>query len=234
MELFSLEDGCLRYQKVVETAKDPMLAHPEEDFGYDIFSAETENITIEPSEQVMVRTGLAFEMTDFVYATLGLFGPLKRTLRVGVIAKQPSGLAWKRRLDVKAGVIDAGYRNEVKILLYNYGKTAQVIEPGDKIGQVIPVPVFAKQTKQVDALSESNRGMAGWGSGKVSTVAVEQADGISEVEVDDFASKQEELATTKDVEAVFAAHDAGKISDEECMKTLNEIRDEMNLPPLES
>lgn len=150
-------------------AKVPEIAHPGEDFGYDVFACLTEDenaytlgearyLTIKPGQQVMIPIGWAMEIEPGPLSPLGDY-------RFGLIAKQPSGLASKRKLDVKAGVIDAGYRNQIQILLYNYGTEPQYIQHHEKIAQLVPMPVFSSTIEEVNELSESDRGTAGWGSG---------------------------------------------------------------------
>jgi dUTP pyrophosphatase len=164
----------LKVVKQHPSAKLPEVAHPGEDFGYDVFACLPEEsysgtsfapaccVIIQPGEQRAIPTGIAVEVGD---------GSLQS---YGLIAKQPSGLALKRMLDVKAGVIDAGYRNEIRILLYNYGKQAQVVYDGDKIGQLVPIPVYTGEIEEVENLSESTRGLHGWGSGhKASTEIID-------------------------------------------------------------
>jgi dUTP pyrophosphatase len=164
--------------KVVKTgAKIPVVAHRGEDLGYDVFSAEDDVVVLAPGEQKALRTGIAVEMGEWqvpsfnpftvnLLATSPMLGFNHFNVKAGLIAKQPSGLALKRMVDVKAGVIDAGYRNEIKILLFNYGKETQVFSPGDKIGQLVPIPVFAGDVEQIEELTDSKRGLAGWGSGQ--------------------------------------------------------------------
>lgn len=159
----------LRVKRVNPNAKLPEVAHIGEDFGYDVFAClqgqydpKTEEVytitvTINPGEQKIIPTGIAVHM-EMLWAGHGY--------QVGLIAKQSSGLALKRALDVKAGVIDAGYRNEIKILLYNYGNEPQVIRHHDKIGQLVPMPVIGGLVEEVEELSGSKRGLAGWGSGQ--------------------------------------------------------------------
>lgn len=163
----------LKVKRFHPNAKLPEVAHPGEDFGYDVFACLDVNdypddevvnlvhredaLIIAPGEQKLVRIGWAME----VESAPGILIPHP----CGLIAKQPSGMALKRFLDVKAGVIDAGYRNEIKILLYNYGTTVQYIRHHDKIAQLVPIKVMAGLVEEVDALSPSERGIAGWGSG---------------------------------------------------------------------
>lgn len=135
-------------------AKLPELAHEGEDLGYDVFAAEA--AVIYPGDQVMVSLGFACEVEPIVLGD--------KTYKMGLIAKQPSGLARKRKLAPMAGVIDAGYRDGLAVILYNYGTEVQNISIKDKIAQLVPLPVFTGKINVVDELTDSLRGTHGWGS----------------------------------------------------------------------
>ncbi len=114
--------------------------------GYDLFSAE--NAVIEPFSHKLIHTDLEMEIPN------GYSGMIKSR----------SGLALKRNIDVKAGVIDSDYRGEIGIILYNGSKENFAIAQGDKIAQMlmIPVPIFKEEV--VDTLSSTNRNTGGFGS----------------------------------------------------------------------
>jgi dUTP pyrophosphatase len=164
----------LKVKRIIESAILPVVAHVGEDFGYDVFSAEEKPVTLKPGEQKPIRTGFAMEMESLTLMSgsfslngfTGLPNLIPLSFKVGLIAKQPSGLASKKLTDVKAGVIDSGYRNEIHILLFNYGKEERTFSPGDKIGQVVPVLCITGGVEEVVELTESSRGVAGWGSGQ--------------------------------------------------------------------
>jgi dUTP pyrophosphatase len=159
----------LKVKKLNPEAKLPEAAHVGEDLGYDVFSGSVETVVIEPGEQKMIPTGLAFECESvrIVVEVPGAAGYVQAAMQVpvGLIAKQPSGLASKFSIDVKAGVIDPGYRNEVSMLLYNYGTARQTFKFHQKIAQLVPVLCLTGAVKEVSELSPSSRGVAGWGSG---------------------------------------------------------------------
>jgi dUTP diphosphatase len=62
------------------------------------------------------------------------------------------------------GVIDAGYRGEIKVLMENLGDLPATIQAGDKIANLIPYPVLTDEVKTVDDLNESSRKAGGFGS----------------------------------------------------------------------
>jgi dUTP pyrophosphatase len=63
-----------------------------------------------------------------------------------------------------AGVIDAGYTGEIKVLFHNNNATAIKIEQGDKIAQLVPTKVVSFEVEEVDELFETKRGENGFGS----------------------------------------------------------------------
>ena len=80
----------------------------------------------------------------------------------GGIVKTRSGLA-KRRLLCNAGVIDAGYRGEIIVLMENLGDQPYRISKGDKIAQLLEQPFLAGEVAEAD-LSDAARGSKGFGS----------------------------------------------------------------------
>ena len=77
------------------------------------------------------------------------------------------GLSVKQGIDVLAGVVDSGYRGEIKVCLYNTSKDNVVIESGDRIAQILIQPVSQMEMMAVDSLSDTERGEGGFGSSGV-------------------------------------------------------------------
>ena len=134
----------LKVKKLSPEAVLPTVAHPGEDIGYDLYSAE--ELVIAAHGAAGVHTGIAIE---FVPAA-------------GGIVKTRSGLA-KKRLMCNAGVIDAGYRGEVIVLMENLGSEPYTIRKGDKIAQLLEHPFLAGEVAESD-LSDAVRGAKGFGS----------------------------------------------------------------------
>lgn len=130
-------------------AKPPAVAHAGEDLGYDVFSAES--VTLAARGHAAISTGIAVELT----ASNG--DPL------GSLLRDKSSLAAKR-LIVTGGVIDAGYRGEIKVLMENLGDSPYEIHAGDKIANLIPYPVLTAQVEVVSELAGSARKAGGFGS----------------------------------------------------------------------
>ncbi len=134
----------LKVKRLLPDAVLPTVAHPGEDIGYDLYSAE--DITLPRRGAAGVHTGIAIE-----------FAPT-----AGGIVKTRSGMA-KKRLMCNAGVIDAGYRGEVIVLMENLGDEPYQIRKGDKIAQLLEHPFLAGEVVE-DELSDAARGAKGFGS----------------------------------------------------------------------
>jgi len=109
-----------------------------------------EPVTVMPGEAYLVHTGLAMEIPAG-YAGL-IFA------RSGLAVKQ--GLAPSN----KVGVIDADYRGEIMVSLYNHSKEMRQISPGERIAQIVITPFLAAQWEEVQELQETQRGAGGFGS----------------------------------------------------------------------
>ena len=123
----------------------PSYAH-EGDAGMDIVSAEA--ITIDSDERVSVPTGLYFEIPD------GYVG----------LVWEKSGLAFKHGIKTCSGVLDSGYRGELKICLLNTSDTPYTFERGDRVAQLLIQKIERPDIEVVDELSDTSRGEGGFGS----------------------------------------------------------------------
>ena len=75
-----------------------------------------------------------------------------------------SGLALKFGIDVGAGVIDADYRGNVGVLLFNFGESAFCVKPGDRIAQLVLERIHYAEVAEVSEISFTERGESGFGS----------------------------------------------------------------------
>lgn len=139
----------LKVKLLRPNAKAPTIAHPGEDLAYDVYAAEA--VTIAPRGHAVVLTGIAIELTSAKGAPMG------------ALLRDRSSMA-ARRLALTAGVIDAGYRGEIKVLMENLGDTPAEIHAGDKIANLIPYPVLTTDVQVVEDLAESLRNAKGFGS----------------------------------------------------------------------
>jgi dUTP pyrophosphatase len=138
----------LRVRRLSEEATLPSRAH-EGDAGLDLHAAEP--ATIEAGERAMVPTGVAVEIPA---GFAGLVLP-----RSGLAARH--GIA----LVNAPGLIDSGYRGEIKVLLLNTDRRAAFeVSPGDRIAQLLLTPVAEAEPVKVSELEISARGAGGFGS----------------------------------------------------------------------
>jgi dUTP pyrophosphatase len=134
----------LKVKKLHPMAKLPVAAHPGSDLGYDIFALEDTYIGDDPTP---VRTGIAVELDGF-----------------GFLMQDRSSVA-SSGLFTTAGVIDAGYRGELKVLLSNKRGAAKKIIAGQKIAQLVPLrPLTNFAVEEVKELAQTTRGEKGFGS----------------------------------------------------------------------
>ncbi len=125
----------------------PAHAHPG-DGGVDLYAAT--RVDLDPGQRATVPTGIAIAIPD---GHAGLVTPR-------------SGLAAKHGISVVngPGLIDAGYRGEIKVVLVNLSEEPFGIERGDRIAQLVVVPVIVQEFTIVDELPDSGRGAGGFGS----------------------------------------------------------------------
>jgi dUTP pyrophosphatase len=140
----------LRVKLLDPAARLPVVAHPGEDLGYDVFSLES--AALAPQSTIRVRTGIAVEAR---HPATGV--PL------GLLVRDRSSMA-ARGIATTGGVIDAGYRGEIMILMTNLGHASIDLKAGEKIAQMIPVPVLTGSVEEVESLEDSARAEKGFGS----------------------------------------------------------------------
>ena len=120
--------------------------------GFDLIAALPEDgaITLDPSDRVLVPTGLVFELASGYEAQI----------------RPRSGLALKHGITVLngPGTIDADYRGEVKVLLINLGNVPFLIQRGDRIAQAVIAEVTQAEIVEAESLNETDRGAGGFGS----------------------------------------------------------------------
>ena len=138
----------LRVAKLKNEAKMPTRAH-EGDAGLDLYACEPAHLG--PGERWSVGTGIAVEIPE---GHAGLVLPRSGLARDHGIALVNS-----------PGLIDAGYRGEVRVLLLNTDPAETFrIEPGERIAQLVLAPIALADPVEVEALADSARGDGGFGS----------------------------------------------------------------------
>ena len=118
--------------------------------GADLYACMEAPIDIESGQTVMIKTGISMELPE------GYTG----------LIYERSGLATKKGLAPanKVGVVDSDYRGEIMVSLHNHSEIPQVIEPGERIAQMIITPYIRGMFNTVDELSDTERGSGGFGS----------------------------------------------------------------------
>ena len=140
----------LRVKLLDPGARAPVVAHPGEDLGYDIFALEA--IRLAPRQTARVRTGIAVEAR---HPQTG--APL------GLLVRDRSSMA-ARGLATTGGVIDSGYRGEILVVMTNLGDAPVELSAGEKVAQMVPVEVLTGPVMEVESLEESARAEKGFGS----------------------------------------------------------------------
>ncbi len=140
----------LKIKKLNENAKIPFRATPGS-AGMDLYACIDEPITLEGGEKAVIPTGIAIELPS---PELGAF----------VFAR--SGLAIKHGIGLlnSVGVIDSDYRGEICVGVINQLKETYTITPGERIAQLVIMPVSLIEPEEADSLGETERGAGGFGS----------------------------------------------------------------------
>ena len=118
--------------------------------GYDLFADLKEAIEIKPQQTVMIHTGVSMEIPE------GYWG--------GIFAR--SGLSAKEGLRPAncVGVVDSDYRGPVCVALHNDSEVVRMVVPQQKIAQMVIVPFLTVEFEEVEELSDTVRGVGGFGS----------------------------------------------------------------------
>jgi len=118
--------------------------------GADLYACMEEPVTILPGEAALIHTGLSMAIPE------GFAGLV--FARSGLAVKQ--GLAPSN----KVGVIDSDYRGEVMVSLFNHTKEPRIVEPFERIAQIVIMPYLKADWQITDELPETERGSGGFGS----------------------------------------------------------------------
>lgn len=135
----------LHIKKLSPTATIPKYIHPN-DAGMDLYSCET--IIVQPGERKLIPTGIAMAIP------IGYVG----------LIWDKSGIAANHGLKTMAGVIDSGYRGEIKILIHNLSNQPYTVQAGTKVAQMLIQPVVQDEIVEVAELGDTSRGEGGFGS----------------------------------------------------------------------
>ena len=118
--------------------------------GVDLSAFLNEKVVIKPNSSELIPTGLQVAIPE----------------ELEIQIRPRSGLAAKESIGVlnSPGTIDSDYRGELKIILFNHGDKDFIINNGDRIAQMVLVPILKMEFEEVDNLPDTVRGQGGFGS----------------------------------------------------------------------
>ena len=118
--------------------------------GVDLSAFLEKKVVIKPNSSELIPTGLQVAIPE----------------ELEIQIRPRSGLAAKESIGVlnSPGTIDSDYRGELKIILFNHGNKDFIINNGDRIAQMVLVPILKMEFEEVDSLPDTVRGQGGFGS----------------------------------------------------------------------
>lgn len=140
-----MAEKILNVKKLMKDAELPEYA-ASTDVGFDLRAEK--DVDIEPGEQKTIPTGIAIEIPEG---------------HVGLV-RDRAGIITRMEVHTVAGTFDPAYRGEVSVVVVNFGDETACIEKGMRIAQMIILPVAKVKIKEVKKLSETKRGIRGFGS----------------------------------------------------------------------
>ena len=118
--------------------------------GVDLSAFLDKEVVIKPNSSELIPTGLQIAIPE----------------ELEIQIRPRSGLAAKESIGVlnSPGTIDSDYRGELKIILFNHGNKDFIVNNGDRIAQMVLVPILKMEFEEVDSLPDTIRGQGGFGS----------------------------------------------------------------------
>jgi dUTP pyrophosphatase len=140
----------LKIKKVKENARVPSRGN-QGSAGLDLCACIDEAITLNCGDTALIPTGIAIALPSADY---------------GAFVFPRSGIAVKHGIGLlnSVGVIDSDYRGEIMVGVINQKREAYTIEPGERIAQMVIMPVSMMPVEEVEELDETDRGAGGFGS----------------------------------------------------------------------
>lgn len=140
----------IRVKLVNKSANPAPLYSTSDSAGVDLRSNHTEPVTLKPLDRVLIKTGLFIQLPEGHEAQV----------------RPRSGLALKHGLSVlnSPGTIDADYRGEIGVILVNLSNDPYIVEPGERIAQLVIAQYKVAEWIEVEDLDQSERGKGGFGS----------------------------------------------------------------------
>ena len=116
--------------------------------GCDLFYCGEQPITLLPLDRAFIKSGVSIQLPDGYEAQV----------------RGRSGLNKNHGIVVPTGTIDADYRGDIGVVVYNLSREPFTIHPGDRIAQLVICPVIQADWQQVESLDKTDRGDGGFGS----------------------------------------------------------------------
>lgn len=140
----------INVKKVNPNAKLPFRA-TDGSAGADLFACIEGDIVLKPNERRLIPTGLAIELND---------------INCGAFIFPRSSVSYKSGVSLAncVGVIDSDYRGEIKVPLINHSQTDFVIHNGDRIAQLLIMPIIIPTFSEASEINDTERGSGGFGS----------------------------------------------------------------------
>ena len=141
----------IKIKKVNSNAKLPYRA-TEGSAGADLFAClEEESVILKPNERILIPTGIAISLSDINYGAF-IFPRSSLSSKFGI------------SLANCVGVVDSDYRGEIKVPLINHSDEPFTVNNGDRIAQLVIMPVVIPEFIEVELLDDTERGEGGFGS----------------------------------------------------------------------
>ena len=140
----------INVKKVNKNAKIPFRATTGS-AGADLFACIEEDILLGPGERMLIPTGIAIELNN---------------PECGAFIFPRSSVSFKNGVSLAncVGVVDSDYRGEIKVALINHSEEDFVVHNGDRIAQLVILPVILPEFNEADSLNNTVRGEGGFGS----------------------------------------------------------------------
>lgn len=153
----------LLIKKLLDNSFIPTKAH-ESDAGYDLYSPV--DVILEPGNPIKIQTGIAVSLQAKVITFSQEDGcPTKYVENINTVGLiQDRSSMWSKGIKVLGGVVDSLYRGDVTVCLINLTNQPYQISRGDKIAQILFLPVLSPTISVVDELDQTERGENGFGS----------------------------------------------------------------------
>lgn len=145
-----MERNIVKVKKLREDAVIPKRA-TEGSAGADLYACLSEPVELQPGQLVKIPTGIAIELAGSELAAF-------------LFARSGLGVKHGITLSNSVGVVDSDYRGEICVGLCNVSDAPYTIQPGERVAQMVIMPVVAAQFVQTEALSDTERGEGGFGS----------------------------------------------------------------------